>query len=680
VKAPRPPFCRIAAIGFSWLATLAAASAATLAFSLAERFERPDAALVARENGFWARVPLLSPSDPVVEVSGILPLPNQRLLVTTRRGEILFVAGAYDAEPRLRFKEFAAGLHEPLGIVMAPGGGYFVVQRGELTRVIDRDEDGSADKFEPIYRIPISGNYHEFAFGPFVAPNGNLRVTLMLAYNAPSYSPVPWRGWMLEIAPDGRMMPIAAGFRAGYGVLWMQDGTCLVTDNQGEWRGTSHVSVIEPGDFVGHPRSLVWSHLPGSPVKLRPEDIPDTGEPMHEVAKRVPGLKLPAVWLPYAVMGIAPTDIIEDKTGGKFGPFAGQFFVGDSGQSRIVRMSLEHVQGVWQGAAYAFRQGFESGVSRLQFGEDGSLFVGETGRGWGSVGGKPHAFERVRWTGEMPFEIKEVRAQPDGFLLSFTRPIERATAENPASYRVGGFTYHYHSTYGSPPIGRLMCPVEKVQLAADGLSVRLGVRCLREGYIHEIRAAGLRAASGEGSLVHDTAYYTLNRRPEGPRIIALAPEEAELCRPLVPAAALVATAKHPSERPPDWTTTNGDRTILLDALPGMQFSTAELTAVAGETVQLVLRNRDDMLHNFVLCPPQRGQEVAAAALTLGLDATAKNFVPESDHVLFHTALVQPGASDRIYFRAPTTPGDYDFICSVPGHASTMRGVLRVTPR
>ena len=656
------------------------ANAASLTVSRAERFEKPSAARVAREDAAWRRISLPAPEGVILEASAVLPLPGKRLLVTSRRGELWFVDGSYDDLPQPRFTLFASGLHEPLGIVASPKGGYYIVQRRELTHITDRDGDGRADKFESVYRLPVSGNYHEFAFGPFPAPNGSLRVTLMLAYNAPAYSPVPWRGWMLEITPDGQMTPIAAGFRAGAGVTHTSQGLWLCTENQGEWMGTSHVTQIEPGDFIGHPSSLAWSKLPGSPVSLRPEDIPDSGEPIYELAKRIPGIKPPTVCLPYATFGIAPTDIVEDTTGGRFGPFTGQFFIGDSGQSRILRMTLERVRGVWQGASYAFREGFESGVARLKFGEDGSLFVGETARGWGSVGGKTHAFERVRWTGEMPFEIKEVRAQPDGFLLTFTRPVERATAENPASYRVGGFTYKHHSLYGSPPIGRLSCPVRRVVLAPDGLSARIAVVCLREGYIHELRAAGVRSAESGEDLLHDTVYYTLNRLPEGSRIIPREANEAELCVPPAPATAYAATAKHPSERPADWARAQGDRTILLGTLPGMRFDQTELRVRAGETIQLVLRNGDDMLHNFVLCAPGRGQTVGQAALALGLEGAASHYVPESKDVLYHTGIVLPGSSDRIYFTAPATPGDYDYICSVPGHSVVMKGVMRVEPQ
>lgn len=109
----------------------------------------------------------------------------------------------------------------------------------------------------------------------------------------------------------------------------------------------------------------------------------------------------------------------------------------------------------------------------------------------------------------------------------------------------------------------------------------------------------------------------------------------------------------------------------------MRFDRTELRVRAGETVQFVFRNDDDMLHNVVLCAPGRGEAVGRAALELGLEGAAKNHVPDSPDVLYHTAVVLPGASDRIYFTAPAAAGDYEFICSVPGHFATMKGVLRV---
>ncbi len=644
--------------------------------SSAERFASPSADLVAAEQGYWQRVSLPVPDGVVMEASGILAVPGKRLLVTTRRGEIWWVDGAYDEDPHPKYTLFASGLHEPLGIVAAPQGGYYVAQREEITHIADTDGDGRADLFETVWKIAIYGNYHEYAFGPVLAPNGNLRVTLNVSFGAPTQSSAPWRGWMMEITPDGHSTPIAAGLRSPCGFTVTSKGDWFYAENQGEWVGSGHVTNIEPGDFVGHPAGLAWSKLTGSPVKLAPEDIPDDDVPNFEQAKTIPHMKTPAVWFPHTIMGISTSDIREDVTGGKFGPFAGEFYVGDQGQSKIMRMSLEKVKGVWQGACYPFLEGFDSGIIRLTWGEDGVLFSGETARGWGSVGGKDFALERVTWKGKTPFDVQEITAEPDGFLLKFTEPVDPVTAADPASYSVAGFTYKHHRMYGSPIINRLGCPVLKVVVAPDGRSVRLASACLREGYIHEIKVKGVRSAAAKAPMLHDTAYYTLNRFPDGDRIIP-AYNAAELCVAPVPAAANAVTAKHPSVIPKEWADNNEDVTLVVGTVPGLKYDTTLLKAKAGARVRVVFKNNDDMLHNFVLAKPGRGNAVGQAAMELGLDGVAHNYVPDSADVLYHTALLQPGGTDTIFFVAPTVPGDYEYLCTFPGHFQLMRGILRV---
>lgn len=646
------------------------------------RFVQPATELVKQEDTFWKRTPILVPEDIVLEASGIVPLEGKRLLVTTRRGEIWLVEGAYGPDPKPRFRLFAAGLHEPLGIIHAPQGGFYVAQRQELTHIEDTDGDGHADSFKTVARLPLSGSYHEYAFGPVLAPNGNLRVTLNVAFNASTQAPVPWRGWMVEITPDGQITPIAAGLRSPCGFVVTSQGVWLFAENQGEWVGSGHVTQVDPGDFTGHIASLEWTRLPGSTVRLRPGDIPDSGDPMHEVARRIPGIKTPAVWFPHTILGISTAGIYEDTNGGKFGPFAGQFFVADQGQSKIMRMTLEQVKGVWQGASYAFREGFDCGIIRLTMGEDANLFAGQTARGWGSVGPKQQGMERLEWTGLVPFEIKEVNARPDGFLLTFTKPVDPVSAADPASYRISGFTYKYHSVYGSAPINNLACPVVKAEVASDSLSVRLAVECLREGYIHEIKAAGVRSREGAGPLLHGTAYYTLNRLPFGERIIPVAPEfcgSAPGAAAGAAAAAEPATlAKNPTKPPAAWKGAAVQQTIAIGTLPGLKFDKTLLTVKAGARVQLTFNNVDDMLHNFVLCTPGRGLPVGLEAMQLGIEGAAMNYVPESDDVIAYTTLVQPESSETIYFTAPAVPGDYDYVCTFPGHAYLMNGILRVT--
>ena len=105
-------------------------------------------------------------------------------------------------------------------------------------------------------------------------------------------------------------------------------------------------------------------------------------------------VQTPAVWLPHGILGISNSEIVEIPEGA-FGPFAGQLLVGDQGMSKISRVFMEKVNGEYQGGAIEFRNGFRSGVLRMAFAKDGSLFVGETNRGWGSAGEANEGLQRV---------------------------------------------------------------------------------------------------------------------------------------------------------------------------------------------------------------------------------------------------------------------------------------------
>jgi hypothetical protein len=229
-------------------------------------------------------------------------------------------------------------------------------------------------------------------------------------------------------------------------------------------------------------------------------------------AKRIPQLIPTAVMVPYQKMGQSAAGIDCDLSGGKFGPFEKQLFVGDQTHSTVMRVTLEKVNGRYQGACYPFRQGHSCGIVPVRFAPDGSLIVGGTNRGWGSRGTKPFSVERLAWTGKVPFEIREMRAKPDGFELTFTKEIDALTAGEVASYKVETFTYIYRADYGSPEVDQTKPAVERVTVAADKKSVRLYVRQLQEGHIHTLIAAGVRSADGL-PLLHNVAYYTMNYIP-----------------------------------------------------------------------------------------------------------------------------------------------------------------------
>jgi uncharacterized cupredoxin-like copper-binding protein len=642
----------------------------------------------AKEDDFYRIYSLPVPEDIILEVGGMATLPDGGLAVCTRRGEVWLISNPYvTGFERPIFKRFAYGLHEPLGLAYKDGDIY-VTQRSELTRLRDIDKDGIADSYDKIYSWPLSGNYHEYSYGPLFLPNGNMLVTLNLGWSnslGHGVSLVPWRGWMLEITPDGKMTPITAGLRspAGYGTN--AEGDVFYTENQGDWVGSGRITHLEKGDFAGNAESLRWSNLPGSPVTLKPSDIPNTGKPLYDVAKEVPALKPPAVWLPHGILGISTSGLLNDNTKGKFGPFENQLFVGDQGQSNIARVALEKINGEYQGVVFPFREGFSSGILRLSWGSDGSMFVGMTSRGWSSTGRQLFSLQRVVWSGKMPFEMKTVKAMPDGFEIEYTMPVDKKVAADPTSYKITGFNYKYHSTYGSPVINNSNCPIRGVVLSEDGLKARLVVDSLRLGYIHEIVAEGVTSEAG-ATLLHNVGYYTLNNIPEGEKlkIAAVAPthnhtmpSKAET-KPVVkkPASSSSkAMGKRITTKPATWK--EPDYTIKLGTKPGLKFNPEQFQVKAGSTVKVVFTNNDDMLHNFVVVLPGTAIPVGELAMKLGLQGQQKNYIPATDNLLYHTNLLEPNTGETIYFVAPDKPGDYTYVCTVPGHFYTMQGVMKV---
>ena len=123
-----------------------------------------------------------------------------------------------------------------------------------------------------------------------------------------------------------------------------------------------------------------------------------------------------------------------------------------------------------------------------------------------------------------------------------------------------------------------------------------------------------------------------------------------------------------------------DFEIELGVLPGqLRFDKEQLSVRPGSRVKLTLANTDAMQHNFVLCARGDGvaARVAAATLQLGAAASEKHYVPDMDEVLASTKAIFLDQQDTIWFRAPAEPGDYAYVCTLPGHAFTMKGVLHV---
>lgn len=447
-----------------------------------------------------------------LEVSGMDWLPDGRLAVVIRKGEVWVLSNVHAAKASdVVFKRFASGLHEPLGL-RVDGDSLLVMQRGELTRLRDTNGDGEADEYlTEAHGWNVSGAYHGYAYGPKRDGQGNDWMTLNVDMGDHSNNKIGWRGWAIIKQPEGGIAPMCAGFRSPCGLGANREGDMFCVDQQGTWVPATPVFHLRKGIFALNPEGLDSQNLPGSPLHI---EVPIPNKvPYPEAIRTVPQMVPPAVWLPYNKVGRSGTDIALCDQQGKFGPFDGQLLIAEFTDAKVSRVCLEKVDGEYQGAAFPFLGGFASGIVRLSFSKEGDLFVGMTSRGWSSLGTRAYGLQRVHWNGQTAFAIKEMHAKPDGFELVFTEPVDATTAGNPASYAMSSYTYLYSGAYGSDEIDPQTLKITSAVVSDDKLSVQLKVEGLRPLYVHELHADGVTTPTGS-KLEHAAAYYTLNRIPK----------------------------------------------------------------------------------------------------------------------------------------------------------------------
>ncbi|MGZ8919973.1 MAG: PQQ-dependent sugar dehydrogenase, partial [Limisphaerales bacterium] len=324
------------------------------------------------------------PPSAEMMITGMDWLNEKDLAVCTWLGEVFIVENATGPVAEAKYRRFARGLNEPLGLLVR-GGMMLVVQKGELTLIADTNNDGEADSFLCVNDDwGYSGNYHSYSFGPLVTPQNDLMVFVT---GQRGRADLTYQGWAITVNDDAAE-PFCYGLRVPHGWGTYQ-GDIFVADNQGNWIGTCRLNHLQEGKFYGFPSSKPASKKVHSAQEVEP----------------------PVLWLPRALSPSASG--IETIDADSFGPFKGQMLIGDFQNSIVMRAFLEKVNGKWQGAVFPFAKGFLSGVNRLAMGADGKLYVGGGKRTWSTAAPKEYSLERVSFTGKMPFEVSEVRALKD---------------------------------------------------------------------------------------------------------------------------------------------------------------------------------------------------------------------------------------------------------------------------
>jgi len=463
-----------------------------------------------RQPEFYLREEIPMPEGEVLELGSIAIMPDKKVAVSSRRGDIWVCEGAYEADlSQVKWTLYARGLHEPLGMFYKDGSLY-TTSRPEITRMTDTDGDGRADQFETVTQFwGINGDYHEYNFGSDPDKDGNIWVVHCLTGSARASEKSPWRGWCFRYGLDGTALPTCPGIRSPGGIGFSENGDAFYTDNQGLWNGSSSLKWLKPGGFMGNPSGNIYAPI----LDLDAPPEPESDSRITTEREKDPRIIPPAVIFPHGKVGQSPTAVLYDSTGGKFGPFQGQVLVGEQTFSQVQRVYLEKVNGLYQGAVWNFLEDFRCGIVPARMGEDATLFIGGTNRGWAARGGKNFTFERVRWTGKTPFEMHEMHAKKDGFVITFTQPLDERTASDPSSYSAEAWTYVYKKEYGSPEVDKATPVIEKATLSPDRKSVHLQVSGRVQGHVHHFNLGGVKSANGD-PLWHPDVYYTLNEIPE----------------------------------------------------------------------------------------------------------------------------------------------------------------------
>ncbi|MFI7219926.1 family 16 glycoside hydrolase [Micromonospora maritima] len=444
----------------------------------------------------------LRPSGFQPKVTGMDWLPDGRLVISTWGGSdqsgssqdgevyILGNTGGSTGPGSVTTKKIAGTLKEPMGLKVVDGVVY-VSEKQRLTRLVDTNGDEVADRLDTVATWPFGGNFHEFAFGLLYEAGFfylNLSVSINYGGATTNPQPAPNRGTTIKVNKDtGAVTYVAGGLRTPHGIGWGPENGIFVTDNQGGWLPSSKLLHVKQGRFFNHYMN------PAGPFDTNP-------------------VTAPVLWMPQNEIANSPSTPLYLKSGA----FAGQFVIGDVTYGGLQRAYVEKVDGEYQGALFRLTQGLEAGVSEVNLGPDGAIYVGGLGAGgnWGQSGKLSYGLQKLTPNGTSVFDILAMRATTTGFELEYTQPLSADTAANLAAhYKVKQWRYQPTAGYGGPKIDEETLPVTSATLSADRKKVTLTMSGRKAGHVVYVRSPRPFTSDSGQSLWSTEAWYTLNAIP-----------------------------------------------------------------------------------------------------------------------------------------------------------------------
>ena len=432
------------------------------------------------------------PADFLPKVGGMDFMSDGRLIVSTwdPSGSVYALTNVSSGDPtKIKVTRIASGLAEPLGLKVIHDTIY-VLQKQELTRLIDSDKDGLIDEYQCVNnRWIASANFHEFAFG-LAEKNGDLYATLAIAImpgGASAEPQVPSRGHVVKFdLPSGDLSFVASGLRTPNGIGIGIDNEIFIADNQGDWLPASKIIHVVQDAFYGqHAVDPVGT----ANLKVTP----------------------PTLWLPQDEIGNSPSTPLQLNDG----PYKGQMIHCEVTYGGVERDFIEKINGEYQGCVFPFIQGLEAGINRMVWGPDSALYVGGIGNpgNWSQTDKLWFGLQRLKYNGKPTFEMLAVRAKSDGLEVEFTEPLREGDGWDPKDWEIKQWRYVPTKDYGGPKVDLESLKVLSASVSSDRKHVGLKLQGMKAGHVVYVHINDAYVSDSGLPIWTTETWYTMNTIP-----------------------------------------------------------------------------------------------------------------------------------------------------------------------
>lgn len=433
------------------------------------------------------------PNTFLPKVGGIDFLSDGRMVVSTwdPAGTVYVLDNVLGDDPeKITVTPIASGFAEPLGVKVV-NDEIYILQKQELTKLIDHDGDGQMDEYKVMSNDwDVSDNFHEFAFGLVEKDGwlyGNLAIGIMPGGASAKNQPKQRGNTFRVNINTGQTEYITTGMRTPNGIGIGVDNEIFVADNQGDWLPASKIMHVQKGAWFGS-RAVDYEGT---------ADLTETK---------------PLVWLPQDEIGNSPSTPLYLNDG----RYKGQMIHGEVTNGGVKRVFVEKVNGAYQGCVFRFIQGLESGVNRIQWGPDGSLYaggVGSTGN-WGHTGKLWYGLQRLKYNDKPVFEMLAVRAKSNGIEIEFTEPLREGDGWDANAYDIQQWYYQPTKEYGGPKLDETKLNIRSVNVSDDRKKVFLELDGMKENHVIYIHLLDHWLSANNNGLWSTEAWYTMNAIPE----------------------------------------------------------------------------------------------------------------------------------------------------------------------